>query len=1186
MGRQGDSTSAGHPVRPRRLWRSVALIGVGTVALIVLGSGSALAGNVHPFLETFGSANQPSFASAAGLAIDQSNGDVLVIERGAGAISRYHEDGTPAPFSGLGSNVIGGLSFGGAPEVQIAVDESGGPADGDIYVTQGGAGLDIFGADGSLLGQLTASSNGPFGEICGVGVDPAGAVYVSDFFQGMIHKYVPSGNPPSNADNTANFATTSGGPCTVAAGAGTTAGFFFSAGYLGALTKYDSGTGEPKYEVVGGGTTTETVDPANGNVYVASGSEVSEYDASGPSSANLLSTISLEGSAEGVAVNGATGNVYVARGERIDVYGPAILLPGAITGPASAVTNTTAKITGGVNPEGTETSYQFEYGTSRAYGEKSPVPAGSVGNDSSFHLEEAELSGLQPNTTYHYRIDGINANGTETGADGTFTTTGPPLVETTGSPIRTATTAHLEGRVDPEDAPTSYHFEYGTAGPCDANPCADTESVAAGEGHEIELVSKVVGGLAPGTTYHYRLVADNGNSSGLAYGEDMTVTTRTSDAPLSHGDFPGPPASDRAWEQVTPSDTGGNQVNLPFASAFADAGNRAVYGIAGGTEGSNAGSTSSAYLSERTSNGWQARPISPSYEEAPGNVWGPAAGRSDLSSFVLVNRNNQAGSSSSLWRYTGAAPPVRLAAFGPQQRKFSEVSDDGSRVLASATGSLDPSRPAPAGTRNLYDTSSSSAELIDVLPGGTAPDCGLNEDSLFGMSLFNEDIPMRGLHWLSPDGSLAYFSSSGDNCGDPPQLYLRNIIAGSTQRVSSAPLSGPQCGAAFIKATPGSVFFWTQSRLASEDRAISGRCATPAEAESAPGGDVYRYDVGKGDVTCITCVAPGSSADVFTSGQQAWSAIGVAEDGSRVYFESPNQLVPGAARPGFYRIDVASGDLRYIAPAEIGSFISGFPAGGSAMTPDGSVIVFESANPGLNPVDGTSNGGSIQYYRYDDRDRSLTCASCPQDGAVPRAAAPDDPSYPGLLLRTSYLSGPNVTLLDEGGDFFFSTPSALVSADQNTAGPGQEPSVGTDIYEWRGGRLFLVTDGITSWPGALGALPHIAGVSPSGRDVFFTAGERLTPDAFDAFPRLYDARIGGGFTYPQSTPPCPLEACQGTPRGTLESVAPATASFSGPGNLEPHHRKARHRDRKRHHRRHKKHRKHSHRSNQDRRPAR
>ena len=113
--------------------------------------------------------------------------------------------------------------------------------------------------------------------------------------------------------------------------------------------------------------------------------------------------------------------------------------------------------------------------------------------------------------------------------------------------MRTATTAQLQrsGQTPAANAAT-YHFEYGDQGPCDANPCTATEPHAAGSGEEIEFVSQQVEGLQADTTYHYRLIADNGNPTGPATGDDMTVTTRASDAPLSHGQFPGPPGSDRA----------------------------------------------------------------------------------------------------------------------------------------------------------------------------------------------------------------------------------------------------------------------------------------------------------------------------------------------------------------------------------------------------------------------------------------------------------------------------------------------------------------------------------------------------------------------------------------------------------------------------------------------------------------
>ncbi|HET8861900.1 MAG TPA: hypothetical protein VFM94_01450, partial [Solirubrobacterales bacterium] len=45
--------------------------------------------------------------------------------------------------------------------------------------------------------------------------------------------------------------------------------------------------------------------------------------------------------------------------------------------------------------------------------------------------------------------------------------------------------------------------------------------------------------------------------------------------------------------------------------------------------------------------------------------------------------------------------------------------------------------------------------------------------------------------------------------------------------------------------------------------------------------------------------------------------------------------------------------------------------------------------------------------------------------------------------------------------------------------------------------------------------------------------------------------------------PCPLEVCQGTPRGAPEEAPPGTASFSGPVDPKPHFKKRRHKKRHR-----------------------
>jgi hypothetical protein len=136
--------------------------------------------------------------------------------------------------------------------------------------------------------------------------------------------------------------------------------------------------------------------------------------------------------------------------------------------------------------------------------------------------------------------------------------------------------------------------------------------------------------------------------------------------------------------------------------------------------------------------------------------------------------------------------------------------------------------------------------------------------------------------------------------------------------------------------------------------------------------------------------------------------------------------------------------------------------------------------------------------------------------------------------------------MSANGILAFATPTALVGADQNTAGVGQDPGRGTDVYEWRDGRLLLVTDGLTNWRGS--GSPTVRGITPSGRDLIFTAATQYTADALDNYTRLYDARIGGGIEFPKPPPPCPLEVCQGTPKGAPEEAAPGTGSFAGPGN--------------------------------------
>jgi hypothetical protein len=97
-----------------------------------------------------------------------------------------------------------------------------------------------------------------------------------------------------------------------------------------------------------------------------------------------------------------------------------------------------------------------------------------------------------------------------------------PTATTGGATAITQTTAKLHGTVKPNNQPTTWHFEiggtisYGTS-------TQEQGTIAAGSGNTKVVTD--VGGLQPGTAYHYRLVATN--PSGSVAGKDRTFTTRS-----------------------------------------------------------------------------------------------------------------------------------------------------------------------------------------------------------------------------------------------------------------------------------------------------------------------------------------------------------------------------------------------------------------------------------------------------------------------------------------------------------------------------------------------------------------------------------------------------------------------------------------------------------------------------------
>ena len=102
--------------------------------------------------------------------------------------------------------------------------------------------------------------------------------------------------------------------------------------------------------------------------------------------------------------------------------------PVATTGQSRDVAASSAIIGGTVNPNGTDTTYYFEYGVTTAYGSKAPLKPLSAGNGTSAVPVTTSLAGLKANTVYNYRLVAVNSGGTSNGANMMFKTTSSSLI--------------------------------------------------------------------------------------------------------------------------------------------------------------------------------------------------------------------------------------------------------------------------------------------------------------------------------------------------------------------------------------------------------------------------------------------------------------------------------------------------------------------------------------------------------------------------------------------------------------------------------------------------------------------------------------------------------------------------------------------------------------------------------------
>ena len=196
----------------------------------------------------------------------------------------------------------------------------------------------------------------------------------------------------------------------------------------GAITEFDQGLSQnnPQDDITVG---------ADGNIWV----EQASQDGLAPGGVARITPAGVitefttglnsdpgQGADGDVLLSGPDGNLWFSdRGSKAIGKISLQIPPTATTGAASAVTNTTATVSGIINPLGARTTVTFQYGTTSAV--TSTVAAGTLPASGDPSKVTADLTGLTPGTVIFYRVAASNGfGGIVTGAVQSFKTTGSP----------------------------------------------------------------------------------------------------------------------------------------------------------------------------------------------------------------------------------------------------------------------------------------------------------------------------------------------------------------------------------------------------------------------------------------------------------------------------------------------------------------------------------------------------------------------------------------------------------------------------------------------------------------------------------------------------------------------------------------------------------------------------------------